>query len=217
MGACPLIYAHRCALPGVRHANRTEVTGMTEDPSAPDPIQTPDGVHAQASAWRNGLTAVTALLAAALIVRGPADLADLHVAVQVLVAALLVAGFALLVRAILVAVAAASAGTGAGEVAGARRFAVAGVALVGCAVLGGWLAPAAPVPAELIQLTYDHGIICGLVSLEPDGYVTVLPDPGQPENRITAKARTLVPISSIHGMTEVGVCEPPATLPTPAP
>ncbi|GAA1402074.1 hypothetical protein [Catellatospora coxensis] len=190
---------------------------MTENPSAPDPMSTPEGVPTQASAWRNGLTAVTALLAAALIVRGPGDLADLHVAVQVLVAALLVAGFALLVRAILVAAAAATAGSVAGEVAGARRFAVAGVALVGFAVLGGWLAPAAPASAELIQLTYDHGIICGLVSLEPDGYVTVLPDPGQPENRITAKARTLVPISSIHGMTEVGVCEPPATLPTPAP
>lgn len=197
---------------------------MTEDQAAPDgptdPAPTPDGIRTQAAAWRNGLTAVTALLAAALIIRGPDELADLHWAVQVAVAALLLAGFALLVRAILLAVTAAaapSAEPGARDVAGARRLAVAGVALVGLAVLGGWLAPAAPAPAKLIQLTYDHGIICGLVSLEPDGYVTVLPDPGQPQNRITAKARTLVPISSIHGMTEVGVCEPPATLPTPAP
>ncbi|MFD0599036.1 hypothetical protein ACFQZ4_47625 [Catellatospora coxensis] len=122
---------------------------MTENPSAPDPMSTPEGVPTQASAWRNGLTAVTALLAAALIVRGPGDLADLHVAVQVLVAALLVAGFALLVRAILVAAAAATAGSVAGEVAGARRFAVAGVALVGFAVLGdGWPPPRPPPPSS---------------------------------------------------------------------
>ncbi|WP_144123502.1 hypothetical protein [Catellatospora sichuanensis] len=197
---------------------------MTEDRPAPegdtDPVPSPDAVRAQAAVWRNGLTAVTALLAAALIIRGPGDLADLHWIAQVLAGALLLAGFALLVRAVLLAVTAAAAppaGPAAGAVATARRFAVAGLGLVGLAVLGGWLAPAAAAPANLVQLTYDHGIICGLVSLEPDGYVTVLPDPGQPANRITAKARTLVPISSIHGMTEVGVCEPPATLPTPAP
>ncbi|GAB4050522.1 hypothetical protein [Catellatospora paridis] len=196
---------------------------MTEERTAPDsptgPTPSPDGVRTQAAVWRNGLTAVTALLAAALIVRGPGDLADLHWIGQVLAGALLLAGFVLLVRAALLAVTAAapSAEPAARSVATARRFAVAGLGLVGLTVLGGWLAPAAPAPANLIQLTYDHGIICGLVSLEPDGYVTVLPDPGQPANRITAKARTLVPISSIHGMTEVGVCEPPATLPTPAP
>ncbi|WP_155375174.1 hypothetical protein [Catellatospora vulcania] len=196
---------------------------MTEDQAAPDsrtdPAPSAEGPRTQAAAWRSGLTAVTALLAAALIVRGPDDLADLHWIVQVVVAALLLAGFALLVRAILPAVAAAapSAEPEARDLARTRRYAVTGLGLVGVAVLGGWLAPAAPASSSLIQLTYDHGIICGLVSLEPDGYVTVLPDPGQPENRITAKARTLVPISSIHGMTEVGVCEPPATLPTPAP
>ncbi|MEU8074613.1 hypothetical protein AB0B31_04130 [Catellatospora citrea] len=197
---------------------------MTEDRTAPDshtdPVPSPDGVHAQAVAWRNGLTAVSALLAAALVIRGPGDLADQHWTVRLLAGALLLAGFALLVRAVLLAVAAAAAppaGSAARSVATARRFAVAGLGLVGITVLGGWLAPAAAAPANLIQLTYDHGIICGLVTLEPDGYVTVLPDPGQPANRITAKARTLVPISSIHGMTEVGVCEPPATLPTPAP
>lgn len=197
---------------------------MAEDRTAPDshtePAPSPDGVRAQAAAWRNGLTAVTALLAAALIIRGPGDFADLHWTVRALAGALLLAGFALLARAVLLAVAVTaepSADAAARSVATARRLAVAGLGLVGLTVLGGWLAPAAPAQAKLIQLTYDHGIICGLVSLEPDGYVTVLPDPGQPANRITAKARTLVPISSIHGMTEVGVCEPPATLPTPAP
>jgi hypothetical protein len=198
---------------------------MTEDQAAPgaptEPAPSPDAVRTQAAAWRNGLTAVTALLAAALIVRGPDDLAELHWTVRLLAGALLLAGFALLVRAILLAATATpvapAAESASRDVASARRLAVIGLGLVGVAVLGGWLAPAAPAPGKLIQLTYDHGIICGLVSLEPEGYVTVLPDPGQPTNRITAKARTLVPISSIHGMTEVGVCEPPSTLPTPAP
>src|SRR5215207_9302560 len=136
MGACPLIYAHRCALPGVRPAQRTEVTGMIEDQAAPDshidPAASPASARAQATAWRNGLTAAAALLAAALIVRGPEDLADLHWIAQVLAAALLLAGFALLVRAILAAAAAAapSAEPGAGEVASARRYAVTGLGLV---------------------------------------------------------------------------------------
>ncbi|MEU8002045.1 hypothetical protein AB0B66_12850 [Catellatospora sp. NPDC049111] len=204
---------------------------MTEELAAPDgptdPAPSPEGDRTQAAAWRNGLTAVTALLAAALIVRGPDDLAALHWTVRLLAGALLLAGFALLVRAILLAATATATATATAaapaaesasrDVASARWFAVTGLGLVGVAVLGGWLAPTAPAPGKLIQLTYDHGIICGLVSLEPEGYVTVLPDPGQQANRITAKARTLVPISSIHGMTEVGVCEPPATLPTPAP
>ncbi|MFC7241733.1 hypothetical protein ACFQO7_04480 [Catellatospora aurea] len=182
-----------------------------------DPAPSPESLRTQAAAWRNGLTAVTALLAAALIVRGPDDLAELHWTVRLLAGALLLAGFALLVRAILLAATATATAPASHDVASVPRLAVTGLGLVGIAVLGAWLAPAAPAPGKLIQLTYDHGIICGLVSLEPEGYVTVLPDPGQQANRITAKARTLVPISSIHGMTEVGVCEPPATLPTPAP
>ncbi|MEV0459137.1 hypothetical protein [Catellatospora methionotrophica] len=186
--------------------------------AAEEPPQDPPDA-AQAAVWRNGLTTVTALLAAVLVLRGPAELASLHWSVQVLSAALLLAGFALLVRAVLLAIAAASAPAGqpVSALTPVRRLAVVGLAVLGATVLLGWLAPAAPAPAKLIQLTYDHGIICGLVTLEPDGYVTVLPDPGQAPNRITAKARTLVPVAAVHGMTEVGVCEPPATLPTPAP
>jgi hypothetical protein len=162
-----------------------------------------------AGARRKGLGVLTAVLAGALILRGPQDLAGLHWSVQAVVALLLAVAFTLLVRAVL-----APAGPAAVPPAGVRLQAVAGLAVLGVAVLTGWLAPA---PSSLMQVIYDHGIICGQVSLTPDGYITIDPDPGQAENRITAKARTLVPKESIHGMTEVRVCEPPAAVPTPAP
>ncbi|GAA1646848.1 hypothetical protein [Catellatospora bangladeshensis] len=158
---------------------------------------------------QKGLAVLTAVLAAALILRGPEDLAGLHWSIQVTIALLLAVAFTLLVRTVL-----APAGPAAAPPAGVRVQAAAGLAVLGVAVLTGWLAPA---PSSLMQVVYDHGIICGQVSLAPDGYITVDPDPGQAENRITAKARTLVPKESIHGMTEVRICEPPATVPTPAP
>lgn len=179
--------------------------------TAPPQDATPDPrlTARNAGARRKGLGVLTAALAAALILRGPEDLAGLHWSVQAVVALLLAVAFTLLVRALL-----APAGPAAAPPAGVRVQAVSGLAALGMAVLVGWLAPA---PATLMQVTYDHGIICGQVSLTPDGYITVDPDTGQAENRITAKARTLVPKESIHGMTEVRLCEPPASVPTPAP
>ncbi len=187
----------------------TETTAETADAAdaAPphDAAADPRITARNAGARRKSIAVLTAVLAAALILRGPQDLAGLHWSVQVVIALLLAVAFTLLVRAVLAPSPAP---------AGARGQAAAGLAALGVAVLAGWLTPA---PSTLMQVVYDHGIICGQVSLTPDGYITVDPDPGQAENRITAKARTLVPKESIHGMTEVRICEPPAAVPTPAP
>lgn len=190
-----------------------------------------------AETWRNGLTAVTALLGTVFIVKGRGDVTALHWSVQLAIALLLVVAFGLLVRAVLLALGAAAGEAGgrilltgedlrdwtakevdrvATDVAMARRFTIVGVSVIALALLTGWLAPAPAAEPKLMQLTYDHGVICGLVTLEPDGYITVNKDPGQAPNRITATARTLVPVSSIHGMTEVSVCQPPAAVPAPS-
>lgn len=183
----------------------TSEAAAADTAPAQDAAPDPRSAARNAGAGRKGLGVLTAALAAALILRGPQDLADLHWSVQTGIALLLAVAFTLLVRALLAPAAPPAAG---------NAQAVTGLAALGVAVLVGWLAPP---PATLMQVTYDHGIICGQVSLTPDGYITVEPDPGQAANRITAKARTLVPKESIHGMTEVRVCEPPAPVPTPAP
>ncbi|MEV4417613.1 hypothetical protein, partial [Catellatospora sp. NPDC049609] len=162
----------------------TETTAAEAADAVTDTAPPQDTTHPQhtgryAGARRNGLAVLTGLLAAAIILRGPQDIAGLDQSVRWVVAVLLFVAFALLVRALLAA-SRAGAPTGAG--ASVRLQAAAGLALLGVGVLVGWLAPA---PAALMQVTYDHGIICGQVSLTPDGYITVEPDPGQAENRMT--------------------------------
>ncbi|MBN6055204.1 hypothetical protein JYK22_24930, partial [Nonomuraea sp. RK-328] len=136
----------------------------------------------QAESWRTGLTGVTTLLAAVLVVKGRDGVGDLALPYRWLVPVLLAAALAMLVHATLTAVGAASGRpsdrtllTGEdlrdwtrGEVARveravtrARRLTVGGVAAVAVAVVASWLAPVAAAEGPLVVVESAGGRLCG--------------------------------------------------------
>ncbi|TDD50021.1 hypothetical protein E1286_12860 [Nonomuraea terrae] len=136
----------------------------------------------QAESWRTGLTGITALLAAVLVVKGRDSVSDLAQPYKWVVPLLLALALATLVWATLTAVSAASGSpsrktllTGedlrdwtVGEVrriekavVRARVLTVAGVTAVAAAVGVSWLAPVATPPAALVVVESASGRICG--------------------------------------------------------
>ncbi|GAA2863241.1 hypothetical protein [Nonomuraea rubra] len=136
----------------------------------------------QAESWRTGLTGITTLLAAVLVVKGRESVSELAQPYKWVVPLLLALALGALVWATLTAVSAASGSPSrktlltpedlrdwtAGEVrrieaavVRARRLTVGGVALVAVAVGMTWLAPAATPPAALVVVESAAGRMCG--------------------------------------------------------
>ncbi|MEU5567699.1 hypothetical protein [Micromonospora musae] len=141
-----------------------------------------DVVRRQAESWRTGLTGVTALLGAVLIIKGRSDLADLEVQYKVALLGLFGLALAALLTATLLAVRATSGAPGdevllASEdlerwtrvevraaqraIGWARLLTVMGVVAVaaGACLMG--IAPARPAKGELATVHTPSGDYCG--------------------------------------------------------
>ncbi|MEV0269519.1 hypothetical protein AB0H43_12120 [Hamadaea sp. NPDC050747] len=162
----------------------------------------------QAEAWRNGVAGVTALLGAAVIVRGRDDVTDLVWWLQWWIALLLVVAFVALIRAVFLAARAAGgepgdrAGLGLGS---ARRWTVAGLSLIVMALLVGWLSPVAETTRPLMKVDHEGGTDCGPVSFEHDGYVVVTAPYVVSPGSVVA-AENWIPLGQVRRLVEVPSC-----------
>ncbi|MEU4245706.1 hypothetical protein [Actinoplanes sp. NPDC026619] len=144
-----------------------------------------DVVRRQAESWRTGLTGITALLGAVLIVKGRGDLVGLVVSYQVAMLCLFGLALSVLVAATMLAVRASSGLPGDevllapedlerwtdGEIRAAQRcirraqlLTVVGVVAVAVAAGLLWTAPTRPAKAELVTVHTGSGDYCGWLS-----------------------------------------------------
>lgn len=171
----------------------------------------------QAEGWRNGLTGLTALLAVLVTLKGRDDLSQLPSAARQTALALLGAAFVLLVVGSVRAVRAAHGRPGSREllagqalrrwtetetvrVTGALRQAsvccVAGIVLVGGAVVVAWTTTESP-PDHLVRVVTTRGERCGeLLGAGPDGVVL----------RAEGEKQVVVPARRVLSVAPVGAC-----------
>ncbi|MEV4491361.1 hypothetical protein AB0K04_14735 [Micromonospora coxensis] len=176
-----------------------------------------DVVRRQAESWRTGLTGITALLSAVLIIRGRSDLADLVVHYKVALLSLFGVALGALVAATLLAVRAASGAPGdevllvsedlerwtksevraAQQAIGrARLLTVVGVVAVavGSSVLG--VAPTRPTEPEVATVHTPNGDHCGRVGQFAPGILKISGKTGY----------ALVPLDAVVRVEPVAVC-----------
>lgn len=176
-----------------------------------------DVARAQAETWRTGLTALTALLTAILVLKGRDNVSALTLPFQVSVVALLGAALGLLVTATLLVTRALAGPPGeeillsgealedwsAGEVrtiSTALRWApwlaAAGVVFVALAVGITWLAPAQDTTTPLVQVTTPTAQPCGELI-------------GATQHQLVLRTSTgtaLLPLSAVVTITPVTSC-----------
>ncbi|NUT17836.1 MAG: hypothetical protein HOV77_01490 [Hamadaea sp.] len=176
----------------------------------------------QAEAWRNGLTGVTALLGTVFIVKGRDDVTELAWWLQWWIAFLLVVAFASLIRAIFLALGAAAGETNErilltgedlrewteGEVdrvgrdiGAAKRWTIAGMALIAMALLTAWLSPTAETTRPMMRVDFEGGVACGPVTFERAGYIGVTSKYGSPVD-----TKLWVPVDKVSLLREVPSC-----------
>jgi hypothetical protein len=153
-----------------------------------------DLARRQAETWRNGLTGITALLGAVLVIRGRDDIVDLAVSYQVIPVALFGLGLTALVVATLLAIRAASGVPGeecllTGEdlerwtqdevrrvqraIRAASMLTVAGACALAVGTGTAWLAPARTPALPTVRVQSRQGQYCGQLSLLGDGTIGV--------------------------------------------
>jgi hypothetical protein len=173
-----------------------------------------DGARRQAEGWRNGLTGLTALLAAVTIVSGPDNVDGLALTTRTVVVALLGAGFAALVAGSLMAVRAAHGAPTRIYLKGpalkawtrdeVRRIGVlirwAGVLLivgllaVAASVGVTWLASPADVRPTVRVVTIDTKVCGELLSVDHDSVVLDV-NPAAAEERVVLRLDRLVSLT----------------------
>jgi len=153
-----------------------------------------EAVHKQAETWRTGLTGLTALFGAVLVLRGRENVADLTAPYPALIVALLLSALVALVVATLSALRAASGAPGdecllTGEdleawtrqetaevqrsIRRARRLTLVGAGAMAAAVGLAWLAPLRETRQPTVVVQSVDGRTCGSLSAITGGAVAV--------------------------------------------
>jgi hypothetical protein len=176
-----------------------------------------EAARKQAETWRAGLTGLTALFGAVLIVKGRDNLTDLSSPYQQVVVVLLGLALVALVVATLAALRAASGTPGdecllTGEdleawtrhevvevqrtVVLARRLTLVGACTLAIAIGLAWLAPVRTAREPLVIVEFGGGRICGDLSGISNGTVVV---------RVTEQYR-IIPLASVTRMDSAKSC-----------
>ncbi|MEV0573245.1 hypothetical protein [Streptomyces sp. NPDC050392] len=187
------------------------------------PFQQLDIVRRQAEGWRNGLTGLTGLLTAVLVLKGRETFTDLPGWAVVLASGLIAGGFLLLLAGTLLAVRASHGRrtkdivtNGADleewteqETQDCRRALsraigcfVAGVLLVASSVGVAWTTYASPDPSPVmsVQVTTTGGVLCGRLAAS-DGKTLRLTTGTAPEQRVRS-----VPMATALAVVAVPAC-----------
>ncbi|MEV6103457.1 hypothetical protein AB0M28_01930 [Streptomyces sp. NPDC051940] len=189
------------------------------------PFQQLATVRRQAEGWRNGLTGLTGLLAAVLVVKGRDTFADLPGWAVATASGLIGAGFLLLLAGTLLAVRASHGRRAKGIVTNGRVYKewteqetedsqralsravgcfVTGVLLVASSVGLAWTTyqspDPAPVPGAAVQVTTPRGAVCG--TLAASGGKTVRLITGKAPHERTRE----VPLADVLAIAPVTAC-----------
>jgi hypothetical protein len=177
-----------------------------------------DVARRQAETWRNGLAGVTALLGAALVIKGRADVALLAAPYPVVLFTLFCAVLVAMVAATLLAIRAASGAPGdeclltgedlerwtQGEVRRvqqavrvARLLSVAGICALAAAAGTAWLAPTTSPQSPTVHVESDDGEYCGRLSHLRDGVLEIR----------TTTGHHRIPLTSVVQVEPAGSCE----------
>lgn len=176
-----------------------------------------ESARKQAETWRTGLTGITTLLGAVLVVKGRDDVTALARPYQIMVLILFAAAVCGLVLAALTAVRAASGEPGdecllTGEdlqawtaretrlvyraITAARRLTVGGLCAIAAGIAVAWLAPVERAETPLVRVESPAGEFCGKLVQLGDGLVRV----GD------ARSYHVIPLTSVVHIEAVKIC-----------
>jgi hypothetical protein len=180
-----------------------------------------EAARKQAESWRTGLTGITALFGAVLVVKGRDNVTAVAAPYPAIVLALFGMALAALVVATLAALRAASGVPGdecllTAEdlqawsqretrevyrwITAARRLTIAGVLLVAAGVATAWFAPAKPPDLPLVRVDAPAGQLCGRMLQLGDGILRV------EEVGTGARTNHVIPIVDVMRFSVVTSC-----------